>query len=238
MPKLFRPILIAFLALVLLGGGLSTARQALAGEAVLAPRVGAQYDYVCSNGDYAERSLQWDILGVADGLVQVGESIDGEVFWREVPVELFGTTLAHRRLAVDGQRRMDSGGGALAASGAFAKLAAHSVGDSVSAEVIEHMGGGGRVVWQYELSVEKAGRTRHDLFGEPEVVILNEARSSGDYESRRKVFYAPEIRGPLGFNYADSFGNDERCILSAYRGPGVAAPRLAPTIIGQGGEGS
>jgi hypothetical protein len=222
--------------LALLGGGLAADRQLRASNGIYAPKVGAQYDYLCRNAGTVDRTMEWDILGVSDGLVQVGESIDGEVFWREVPAELFGTTLSHRRLAVDGQRRMETGGASLAASGVFARLAALSVGDTATAEVIEHMGQGGVVPWQYELTVEKAGKTEHDLLGEPDVVILNEARSHGFYESRRKVFYAPEIRGPLGFNYADTFGNDERCILSAYREPGEAAPRLQPTIIGLGGE--
>ncbi len=216
--------------------GLLADKDSLASDGRNAPLVGAQYDYLCSNARSAERTLEWDILGVSRGLIQIGEKIDGEVFWREVPTGLFGSTLSSRRLAVDGQRRMESGGAPLTDSGGFAAIASLILGGKASVEVIEHMGRGGEVVWVYEIEVEKEGRTQHDLLGEPEVVIISEARSHGLYESRRKIFYAPEIRGPLAFNYADTFGNDERCILSAYRAPGEAAPRFDPSIIGQGGE--
>lgn len=231
-----RIAIVCFFVLTIAAGGLALHNAPVASNGQHAPLAGAQYDYLCRNGETAERTLEWDILGVSNGVIQIGEKIGGEVFWREVPAALFGSTLSSRRLAVDGQRRMESAGAPLSESGAFTILGSLTLGGKAAAEVIEHMGQGGVVVWLYEFEVEKQGKTKHDLLGEPDVVIISEARSHGFYESRRKIFYAPDIRGPLGFNYADTFGNDERCILSAYRAPGEASPRLDPSIVGLGGE--
>lgn len=195
------------------------------------PPVGAQFDFACTLKDKPGWTLQWDILKSESNTVVIGERVGDEEHWRELPPYLIGTTIAVARSALDGTRAMAFDLGGFLGFGDFTGLGGLNVGSSYEAEVVETGPAGLRIPWQYVLTVEAHGKTPHDVLGEPEVFQISETRTAGHYKAVRKIFYAPDIRGPVGFNYVDNTGVDERCVLTAYRKPGEAAPRMTMAVV-------
>lgn len=187
-----------------------------------APPVGTQYDYLCSQNGESGRRIEWNIQSTDGGVLLIGEKIDGKEFWRETPVYLFGSTIASRRKAVDGERLMKFKTGGFFSSGDFGALKKLKVGTTVEATVVEQVTDELAFDWNYSFSIEKRGVIDHEVLGKTVVVVILERRSLQNYESWRKIFYSPLIAGPIAFNYADDLGMDERCVLTAYREAGAA----------------
>jgi hypothetical protein len=195
------------------------------------PPKGAQFDFACTLKGKPDWTLHWDILKSETNTVVIGERVGTDQYWRELPPYLIGTTIATTRSALDGTRAMAFDLGGFLGFGDFTGLRGLNVGSSFDAEVVETGPAGLRIAWAYALTVEAHGKTPHDVLGEPEVYQISETRSAGNYKAVRKIFYAPSIRGPVGFNYVDNTGVDERCILTAYRKPGEAAPRMTMAVV-------
>lgn len=195
------------------------------------PPKGAQYDFACTLKGKPGWTLQWDILKADSKTVVIGERVGEEEYWREVPPYLIGTTIATRRSALDGTRSMTFDQGGFLGFGDFTGLVGLNVGSSYSADVEEAGPAGLQITWHYTLAVEAHGKTPLEALGEPEVYQISETRTTGHYKAVRKIFYAPSIRAPVGFNYVDNTGVDERCTLTAYREPGAAPPRMTMAVV-------
>jgi len=197
------------------------------------PDLGAQADFECRRGEAEPFPVAWDVVKVSGGTVQIGERIGGRDYWREAPAYLIGTTIADKRLGADGPRTMIyEKGGFLGIGSAFAGLANLEVGSKLSGEVTETLPGGASQVWRYEFEVEKTGKVTVPGQGDQLVTVVVERRRSADYESGRRVLYAHGLGIPVGFNYQDSLGHDERCHLTAYRPAGAAPARMKAARIG------
>ncbi len=206
-----------------------TAAPALA--EIKPPPAGAQYDFKCTLKGQPDWTVQWDILKSEAKSIVIGERIGDEEHWRELPPYLIGTTIATKRSALDGTRAMTFDQGGFLGFGDFTGIRGLNVNSSFSGEVTETAPEGLQIAWKYTLTVEAHGKTPHDVLGEPEIFQISETRTAGHYKSVRKIFYAPSIRGPLAYNYVDNTGVDERCMLTAYRKPGDAAPRMTMAVV-------
>lgn len=187
-----------------------------------APPVGAQYDYLCSQNGESGRRIEWTIRSSKGGVLLIGETIDGVELWRETPVYLFGSTIASRRMAIDGERLMKFKTGGFFSSGDFGALEDLEVGTTAEADVVEWVTDKVAFGWNYSFSIEKRGVVDHEVLGKTVVVVILEHRSMPNYQSWRKIFYSPLIAGPVAFNYVDDLGLDERCMLTAYHEAGAA----------------